>query len=306
MKIAVIAPSGPVDLEALERGEERLRERIPGLEFVHAPGLDRNLGYLAGEDDERRDGVLWAFRESGADAVWFARGGFGATRLVGRIPWADLASGPRPLPLLGYSDATAFLAAYDAAGGPAVHAPMIAADLAYSATERSWESLVRLFRDESDLFLFDGDFMEPPADGLVLEGPILAANAAVLAALAGTPHFPSGRGRIICLEEVHEEPYRVDRLLVQLRDAGLFRDCRGVVFGSMTGCVPEDPTKSWPVEEVLARFAEESPVPVVSGFPFGHGGTNTVLPWGTSLRIEKTSDGLRARVERGGLRASRP
>lgn len=288
MRIALVAPSSPVDPAALATGIERLHA-LGGrlghdLEFVEAPGLRRAAGYLAGEDEERIADMAWAFEAPGVDAVWFARGGFGTTRIVGRLPWSRFAATRRPL--LGYSDATAFLAAYHAAGGPAVHAPMVAADLARSATPRAWESLGRWLSGEVDAFSFLG---RPcgARDVRHLEGPILSGNIAVLAALAGTSDFPDGRGRLICLEEVHEEPYRVDRMLTQLRRAGLFEGAAGIVFGTMTDCVPEDSAKSWDVDEVLDRCAREVGLPAIAGFPFGHGGDNTVMPWGVGLTIRR-------------------
>lgn len=299
MRIALVAPSSPVDPAALATGTERLvafgdRLSIP-FEFVEAPGLRLAKGYLAGEDDERIAAVSWAFEEPGVDAVWFVRGGFGTTRIVGRLPWRRFAATRRPL--LGYSDATAFLAAYHAAGGPAVHAPMVAADLAHSATPRAWESLGRWFQGKEDVFRFAGRVCGGRSEVTRLDGPILSGNIAVLAAMAGTPEFPSGRDRLVCLEEVHEEPYRVDRMLTQLRRAGLFEGAVGIVFGSMTDCVPEDPGKSWSVDEVLDRCAREVDLPAISGFPFGHGGENTVLPWGSRLTCFRESSGWSAVVQ---------
>lgn len=291
MRIAVIAPSGPVDVAALEVGKDRLRRRHPDVTFLDAPNISSADGYLAGDDAARTAGVLWAFTEADADVVWFARGGYGATRIVGRLDWPALAATKRPL--LGYSDASAFLAAYHAAGGPSFHAPMLAADLARSpstmgsATERSWESLDRIFFEGGvDRFAFAGTL--EGAD--TVEGIPLAGNIAVLASLAGTRHFPSGRDRVICLEEVHEEPYRVDRSLTQLRVAGLFSGARAVVFGSMTECVPEDTSKSWTNDAMLKEFASRVGLPVVYNFPFGHGGTNTVIPWGGWLRVARGRD----------------
>ncbi len=301
MRVAVVAPSGPVDHDALRVGKERLSALRPGLEFVHAPNLAADIGYLAGEDDERIAAFRWAFSEPGIDLVWFARGGFGTTRIIDRIPWSELAATGRPL--LGYSDATAFLAAYDAAGGRAVHAPMIAADLARSATPRAWESVTRWLNGDDDTFAFQGEWAGSSTGAVegTISGPILAGNLAVLAAMAGTKHFPAardsaGRGRLVCLEEVHEEPYRVDRLLTQLAAAGLFDGASGLVFGSMTECVPEDPKKSWSVEEVLRRAATDLGLPAILGFPFGHGGTNSILPWGNELQVTSSKAGFSVRV----------
>jgi muramoyltetrapeptide carboxypeptidase len=315
VKIAVVVPSGPPDREFLETGKREVRARWPEVDFIEAPNIDARLGYLAGDDAVRIAGLRWALEESGAEIVWLARGGFGATRIVGSIPWDAIASRPDAPVLMGYSDATALLAGYDAAGGRAVHGPMLATDLARGGHPRTWESLGRLLLDgaggaagagnaagaapREDRFECEGRFLSRER---ALSGRIMAANLTVLAALAGTRHFPSGVGRVIGLEEVKEEPYRVDRCLTQLREAGLFRECAGVVFGSMTECVPEEPEKSMPLETVLERFAAETSVPVAVGLPFGHGGVNTLLPWSGEIALSETSAVavLGARVMRAG------
>lgn len=292
MKIALVAPSGPPDPELLDAGIRRLIERFGPIEVLRAPNLAARRGYLAGTDAERSADIRWAFEESGATHVWFARGGFGATRIVARLPWAAYARSG--VALLGYSDATAFLVAFAAAGGRAFHAPMLATDLGRGGSPRSWESLARLVfaapprpRDE---FFFKGDGVEA---GAGFSGRILAGNIAVLAALAGTPFFPSGAGRVVCLEEVGEEPYRIDRTLTQLKHAGLFRGATGILFGSMTDCLAEAPERSLTVEEVLADFARELDLPAILGFPFGHGGVNTVLPLYGRIGVTARHDGWR-------------
>lgn len=293
LKIAIVAPSGPPDPHLLQKGIEILDEKFGPLDFEDAPNVGLRAGYLAGEDEDRSAGMQWAFEESDAELVWFARGGFGTTRIVDSLPWKKWAATGKTL--LGYSDATAFLIAYSSAGGRAIHAPMIAADIARGGSERSFQSLDRLvFRRVADDFLFEGKVLSS-AGQTEVAGPILAGNLAVMASLAGTPAFPSVAGKILCLEEVNEEPYRIDRALTQLKKSGAFNGVVGVVFGSMTDCIAEHPERSFTVDQVLERFALWSGVPVIAGFPFGHGGTNSSLPLGAELRIS-WSGGFSARI----------
>lgn len=274
-RIAVVAPSGPPDIRKLERGKRRLVERFGPLAFIDAPQLRKRLGYFAGDDDARIATMHWAFERADATHVWFARGGYGTARIVGDLPWKKFAVTGKIL--LGYSDATTFLLAHAAAGGRALHSPMIATDIAAGGSKRSWESLRNIvFGPGREEFSFRARWLSRGPAALV--GKILPANLAVLASLAGTPHFPGGSGTIVCLEEVNEEPYRVDRLLNQLIGAGLFRRARGVVFGAMSRCVPENRAKSFSLEEVFARFARQTGLPTVAGFPFGHGLVNSVMP----------------------------
>ncbi len=300
MKIAVVAPSGPPDPDLLAVGKAAVAARFPSVEFLDAPNLARREGYLAGEDDERMDGLDWAFLRSGADLVWCARGGYGATRIAVNCPWEEYAIATRRMPLVGFSDATALLAAYHARGGTALHGPMLASDIARGASERSWESIGRLLLSppgaRSDAFTFAGRRLSASFGSV--RGPILAGNLSVLAALCGTPLLPRTEGRVICLEDVNEEPYRVDRCLTQLREAGFFAGAVAVTFGSFTDCLAEEPAKSFPIDEVLARFASGLDLPAVAGFPFGHAPANSVLPWDGTIDVREDAKGFSVRVAR--------
>lgn len=280
--------SSPVDRERLERGRKVIEARWGPVEFLAAPGLFETTGYLAGTDAARVESTAWAFAAA-AEIVWAVRGGFGVTRILDKLDIPSLANSGKML--LGFSDVTALLVAYEAAGGRAIHAPMPAADLG-DGNSRSIESLSRIvFGDGVDEFSFAG---EMTADRM--EGTILAANIVVLASIAGTRHFPSGAGRIVCLEEIGEEPYRVDRALTQLLSAGLFSGATGVVFGSMKDCVPEDSSRSASIEETLLEFGRRSSLPVCLGFPFGHGIENSALPLGGTMTLVRRGDQVRARV----------
>lgn len=292
LTIALVSSSSPVRRPALDQGKAVLAGRFGPIEWLESPGIDRACGYLAGEDEERIADLEWAFASS-ASLVWCTRGGYGATRLLDRLDWKRFAAtGKR---LLGFSDTTALLVAYHRAGGRALHAPAPAADLPAQRSARSLDSLAALvFGNGREEYDFAGEILGEPVGRL--EGRILAGNIALLASLAGTRHFPSGRGRLVFLEEVHEEPYRVDRMLTQLAAAGLFRGARGVVIGSMKDCVPEEPARSFTLEETLRRFARDVRLPVVGGFPFGHGGDNSVLPLGGRAVLTRTAQGFHAAI----------
>lgn len=249
------------------------------------------FGYLAGDDDVRARDFARAF--ASAEVVWAARGGYGAARILPRVDWKRAARSGAVL--IGYSDATALLAAYDAAGGTAVWGPMLAADLSRKRVpRRTWYSLKAFLTRGPDRFSFGGHFL---AGGGPVEGRILAANLEVLRTLLRTPWEPSARGRVVFLEEVAEEPYRIDRALTHLLQAGFFRGARAVVFGRFARCRAENPAKSLPLARVLDRFAKAVGLPVVAGFPFGHGGANTTLPWNGQVRIERAGEKtLRAEV----------
>src|SRR5690606_28050535 len=129
-----------------------------------------------------------------------------------------------------------------------------------------------------------------PLVGGVAEGPLLGGNLAVLAALGGTPHAPPIDGAILFLEDVGEAPYRVDRMLTTLREAGWLARVAGVVLGSFTACTPRDDGVT--VDEVLAERLSDLCVPVVAGLEAGHRRNNLELPLGASVRIDASAGAL--------------
>lgn len=288
-RIALVAPAGIVDEVRLKRGLRNLERVFPEVEFLRGANLSRRLGYFSAGDSERLRELKWAFEESEADVVWAARGGFGCARLLERISeklwrrWAD--SGKI---LAGFSDITALLVRFAQFGGRAIHSPMPAADLGEHPSRRMLLHLRDLLQGRRPLpisFRNPFSLQKHPRELNISRGRLSAGNLVVFASLCGTPFQPEGTGRVIFLEEVNEEPYRVDRLLTQLRCAGFFRGARAVVFGTMRGCVPESPARSFTITETLKRFARDSGCRVLKGFPFGHGRCNLALPLNERVEI---------------------
>ena len=298
IRIAIVAPCGPVNQDSLRAGKRNLLSHFPNCEFIEAPNLDRESGFLAGTDQERIDSLRWAFESSDADIIWIARGGFGAVRIALCMPWTDFAAESRAR-LVGYSDATLLLSSFAQAGGTAIHGPMIAADIARGfEDERTWNSIERLILSNdkklNDDFLFEGRVLNNLP--VKIDCRILAGNLTVFASTAGTKIFPSTKDKVIFLEDVNEEPYRVERALCQLLLSGFFDEAKAVVFGNFSNCIAETPERSFTIDEVKTRFSEEISIPVLDGFPFGHAGPNTALPLDANVRIESAEKGFHVRI----------
>ncbi len=275
--MGVFAPSGNFDPSRLEAGLAWVRSK--GLEPVLSPGLGRRHRYLAGDDELRLSDLIWALTDPGLDAAWMARGGYGLTRLLHRVPWAAVP----PRPVLGFSDATALFSGMWAAGvGQPVHAPVLQSLVGHSdeASRHALEGL--LFGGQgaswSGRRLVEGDAV----------GPLVGGNLCTLASLAGTAHSLACRGCILLLEEVGERPYRVDRLITQLIRAGTLDGVNGVVLGELSDCT-ERGEPGWDAGLILAERLRELGVPVLAGMPVGHGASNHAFPWGVEARLEGDS-----------------
>lgn len=282
-RVHVIAPSGPVPMERFDRGLRVLRRAMAtSLDVVLAPNLTEQVGYFAGDDGQRLHATQDALADPEAAAVLCARGGYGATRLLGALDPERLRAHPKLL--VGFSDITALLCwAWVRCGLPSIHGPVVAqlATLADDDVAR----LCDLMRGDvpTPLQAEEGTAIV----GGTVEGTLVAGNLEVLRSLVGTRAMPPLSGTILALEEVGERPYRIDRSLTHLLSCGALRGVRGIAVGQLVGCEePPDgnlgPTAAQVVVERLATLG----VPVVTGFPFGHDPShNAALPFGTRVRL---------------------
>ncbi|MGW6733841.1 S66 peptidase family protein [Streptomyces sp. NPDC055013] len=279
-RVAVVAPSGPVPEERLRAGLDVLRGW--GLDPVVAPHvLDRHgeLAYLAGADADRAADLQTAWCDPAVDAVLCARGGYGAQRLVGLLDWEAMrAAGPKVF--VGFSDVTALHEAFaNRLGLVTLHGPM-AAGVDFIKNARAQDHLrTTLFEPESVRTIAStGSALIPGrARGVTLGGCL-----SLLAAEIGTPCArTSARGGLLCLEDVGEETYRLDRYLTQLLRAGLFDGVRGVLLGSWQECEPYERVRAL----LLDRLGGLG-VPVVEEFGFGHGEGALTIPLGVGAELD--------------------
>ncbi|MEU0399501.1 LD-carboxypeptidase [Streptomyces sp. NPDC006197] len=280
-RVAVVAPSGPVPEERLTAGLDILRGW--GLEPVVAPHvLDAHptLGHLAGADRARARDLTEAWCDPSVSAVLCARGGFGAQRMVDLVDWTAIrAAGPKAF--VGYSDVTALHEAFAVrAGFATLHGPMVAAGT-FLSDPRTQESLrATLFEPETVLTL-GLETARPLVPGRA-RGVTLGGCASLLAADLGTPHRrPSARGGLLLLEDVGEEPYRLDRVLTQLLRSGWLDGVAGIGLGSWEECGPYEEVRA-----VLADRLGGLGVPVVEEMGFGHSTTALTMPLGVPAALD--------------------
>lgn len=280
-RIHVIAPAGPVPAERFDRGLRTLRRSLD-VQWVLAPNLYEQEGYLAGSDAERLSALHTAIGDPDADAVLCARGGYGTTRLLGALDPARLRE--RKKTIAGFSDITALLCwAWVRAGLASIHGPVVTQ--MSTLVPEDVERLVDLLRGEIPVPLQAEAGMV--IGGGTVEGTLIAGNLEVLRALVGTRFMPSLQGAILALEEIGERPYRIDRALTHLLASGALRGVRAVIVGQLTGCEePETGHVGPSADEVVVERLSTLGVPVVTGFPFGHDSTrNAALPFGVAARL---------------------
>jgi muramoyltetrapeptide carboxypeptidase len=285
-RVAVLSISGPADPARLPVGLDTLR--FAGLDPVvypsaHDQGTMRP--YLAGDDKVRAEDLRTALTDPGIAGIVFATGGYGAQRTLEAMDWDGLAGLP-PKVLAGYSDVTAVLEAVARRlGWASLMSPNLASSGA--AVHYSFGSMLRaLMRPEQAT-----DIRYPEASCLVggqARGVTLGGNLSLLASSLGTDTSWPARGGILLVEDTGEAPYRLDRMLTQLRRAGYLDGVAGIVAGTFEGC-----GERTPVEEILAERLGDLGVPMIAWANVGHGGYFQTFPIGIAAELDADAAALR-------------
>jgi muramoyltetrapeptide carboxypeptidase len=269
--------SGPVEEERLERGLARLRAK--GYRIVEAANLRRREGFLAGPDEERAAGYGELLRDPSVDAIFFARGGYGASRALARIDPGEIRSNPKIH--LGGSDLTSLFAFIQKwASLVTFYGPMVAVQLA-DGDGLDWESVLGGGRPRSAA-VGARDIITAGAG----EGPVVGGCLSLLASLCGTPESIDARGSVLFWEDVGEETYRLDRMLTQLERSDTFDGLQAMIIGSIAPARREGAESPEDIRSWLAQRFAGSPFPIVNGFPVGHLAGTRTLPLGVRVRVD--------------------
>lgn len=279
-RVALVAAAGPIPEGGVDRAMDRVRAL--GWEPVAGEFCRGRRGYLSGTDQERAADFNAALRDPSIDAIWFLRGGYGTMRILDEVDWAALAARPRAL--IGYSDNTAVHLAARRAGVVAFHGPH-PHQPAFPDFARDGLLRVLTSAEPAGELPFPAD--GPPraetlAEGTA-EGPLVGGNLSLLSSTLGTPYAVDAAGSILFIEEVGEQPYRLDRMLSHLKLAGVLDEVAGIAIGGITETPGEDGDAI--SREVLMDRLGGLGVPVAIGFPFGHVDDNWTLPLGVRARL---------------------
>ena len=283
-KIHALSLSGRVRPDRLAAGAARLTEL--GSTVTSPDAATATWRYFAGTDDERL-AALDASLNSDADVVMFTRGGYGLSRLLHRIDWQTVAASRKLF--CGYSDITAFnLAALAQANYLTFSGPMLASDFAQTddiaARDFTEANFFGLLRGEMYAYPECVSDTEPPTQ--TINGTLWGTNLSMIANLVGTPHMPKIDDGILVLEDVAEEPYRIERMFWQLKHAGILDRQRAIILAEFSDCEPTNEMRyPYSMIEVIETLRDIAPCPVLTGFPFGHVPAKVTLPIGASASV---------------------
>lgn len=264
-----------MDEASLQAGVRVLEDA--GFRIQLGAAARNKAGYLAGTDHERAQDLHEMFRAPAIKAIIAARGGYGSGRLLPLIDPAEIRRHPKIF--VGHSDLTFLLNDFvQRAELVSFHGPMITG---LQQRPEAAESLLRMLTGNRIGWHQPAQDVVQPGTA---EGPLVGGCLSAIVATLGTPYALETRGCLLFLEDVNEKPYRVDRMLTQLRQAGALGEVAGVIFGEMSGCIATE-NERVSVRDVIAEAFADAPYPVAFGLPSGHGLGTLTLPLGIRARL---------------------
>ena len=292
--VGLVAPASALTLpDELDRAIHW----ITGMGLVPKLGqhVGEQYGYLAGTDAARASDLDVMFADPDVRAIFAIRGGWGGARILPLLDWNGIRDNPKLL--IGYSDTTALhLAIAARAGFATLHAP----NGASSWQKESWDSLWQIaFAAGTPVLGGPGveDAVGRPArtlTGGTARGRLLGGNLTILSTLMGTGWLPDFDGAILFVEDINEDPYRVDRMFQQLKLGGILDRVGGVIFGQCTRCgSPAPGSDTFTLDDVVDQYLGALGKPAIAGFDTGHVGNQLSLPVGVDVEFDATARTLR-------------
>ena len=285
--IYIFSPSSAVrDKAAFKRGIQRLEAQ--GHEVQVDPDALTSHMRFAGDDETRLKAIARA-AASGANIAMISRGGYGLTRLLTQLPYKAIAKSiDNGTQYVGLSDFSAFqLAVYAKTQRITWQGPALGEDF---GPESEPDDIMQACFDDLCLEQGEGSGWRMPVEALqknvkVNNAVLWGGNLAVLTSMLGTPYFPLVKKGVLFLEDVGEHPYKIERMLTQLLNAGVLQNQKAIVFGQFTSykLIPHD--KGFKLKTVIDRLRNQLKIPVLTGLPFGHVSTKVLLPIGAKVDL---------------------
>jgi muramoyltetrapeptide carboxypeptidase len=289
--VAIVAPSFLVEKKQLFEAIERLESF--GLNPIYDDSILNQYGYFAGTEEDRADAINKAIRNDKVKAIFPLKGGYGCATLLDKIDYEYLTHHPKII--IGRSDLTALLIAiYTKSNLASFYGPNAASKQSKLTMEHEKDVLfqnntIKIFsNDRFNIDLKNDQFPDYPAFTInsgIVRGPFIGGNLSVLVSLIGTAYFPKNwQGKILFLEDTNEDVYKIDRMLGQLKNAGVLNQISGFVFGTCKQCKSKA-RNGFSLNEVLERYFKPLHIPAYSGAMIGHEENIYTVPIGTIVEI---------------------
>jgi muramoyltetrapeptide carboxypeptidase len=287
--IGIISPASSTDdYTNVELGVKYLEKT--GYKVEVGKNIGKNHGYLAGSDVERAEDIHYMFKKKYIKTIMCIRGGYGSSRLLDKIDYKLIRDNPKIF--VGHSDITALqMAILKNTGLITFAGPMLAVDFAEEISSFTEEFFWAMITSNKKI----GKIKQPDDEKLFTlvkgsaKGKIAGGNLSLFTSLAGTSYLPELKDKILLLEEVNEAPYRIDRMLNQLRLANVFKQVKGVILGAFINCNETDPAKrTLTLGEIISDYFENLKIPVIYNLKHGHIKDNITIPLGITIKLNSS------------------
>lgn len=278
--IGICAPAGALRREAEVAEFGTILEEL-GFRVKVGTNVYKQHGYFAGTDEERASDFMDFIEDPEVRGVFFLRGGWGCARLLPLLDFDSIRRSQKVI--MGFSDATSLLNAItEHSRLVTFHGP--SGNSSWNAYSRRYLQLALL---QTQSFVYENNHEDHEIvtySGGSANGTLWGGNLSVVTSMIGTPWFPKIQNGILFLEEVGEEPYRIDRMLTQIKQAGVLEKCNGIILGSFRKCFAEEPERAFTLEEVFEQHFGNFGKPVYHGAQIGH----TVNKYTVPIGVEAT------------------
>jgi len=282
--IGVLAPAGPVKKTKLKRGVNTLERH--GYRVKLSENIWDQEGYLAGSDLDRAESLNQMFLDQEVEAIICARGGFGSIRILEKLDYQTIRKNPKIF--VGYSDITLLhLAIHKFCSLVTFHGPMLAVDFS-SLTDYNRSYFLRGVSSKRPVGRIRNSKVlgswKAVSNGKA-RGSILGGNLTLITRLLGTRYEPDFRNKILFLEDLNEDTYRIDGMLAQLKLAGILKNVKGLILAEFVECKPSQKA-SFSLEEVFQYYFASAKYPVIYPVSCGHGRDKITIPLGVEVSID--------------------
>lgn len=283
--IGIVAPASPTKDENVKAAEEKLIEL--GFKVKMGKSPYEKYGYLSGTDLIRANDINEMFKDEEIKAIICVRGGYGTPRILDLLDYDAIKNNPKIF--LGYSDITALHIAFTQNSNLVTyHGPMLSSDMIKDFSEFSKDNLFRAIMNPEQL----GKISNPQGEeivtinGGIAEGTIIGGNLSLIVATIGTPYEIDVKGKLLFIEEIGEEPYKIDRMLNQLRLSGKLEDASGIILGDFNNCESGKHEENLTLSQVIDDHIKPLKKPTIYNLQAGHCDPMVTLPFGVMARLD--------------------
>ena len=280
-EVIIIAPARKVELESLEFAEKLLLKW--GLKPVRSKNIMCTSGIFAGTEMERKQDLQWALNHKSAKAIWCFRGGYGSIQLLKELNPANFLINPKWI--IGFSDITNI----HCFSNIILNTSSVHATMPINVSKNTPTTL-----DSLKKFLFKQEInykIKSSIDNINgnVKAPLVGGNLSILTSSLGTNYQPDFENKILFIEDIDEYLYKIDRMIWQLKFAGVFHQIKGLIIGHFTNIKDNSTAFGMSIEEIILQKVKEFGFPVIFNFPCGHENENLTLPFGIEMNLKVNS-----------------